>query len=155
LDQFAPANIPEQERQLAASNPSIILLLLNRANPASDAVTREAGAFFASDILDAIQQRYMNCGLSFADVSTATGISPRQIARLLKSHTGYTFTEYVRRLRIEAAQHKLLTCNANIRTICLEIGYIQPSWFARHFRMLTGLTPSQYRKQQRALLAAM
>ncbi|MDQ2776197.1 MAG: AraC family transcriptional regulator [Acidobacteriota bacterium] len=97
-------------------------------------------------VLAIINRKYTDPLFSLEALSSTVGISQRQIARLLKSHTGNTFTEYIRCVRLEKAQQMLVISEAGIRTICTEIGYSQTGWFARHFRTLTGLTPSGARR---------
>lgn len=140
---FAPSGISNEDREVALSNLSIIVSLLHRAFLAE----RERENTAAELILDEIEAYYADPSFSLDVLSEATGLSGRQIARILKASTGYTFISYVRLLRIGHARRLLLASNADIRTIAFDVGYSEPSWFARHFRMLTGSSPSQYRQQ--------
>ena len=140
VDTLAPIDTCHEERQLAASNLGIILILLCRSaaekQPVLVEVPESQPAIF--NVLALIRDNYHDPLFPIDALSRAAGISQRQIARLLKLHTGKTSTECVRGTRLERAQHLLRTSEDCVRVICAKLGYGEPSWFCRHFRDLTG-----------------
>ncbi|MBK1880623.1 AraC family transcriptional regulator [Pelagicoccus mobilis] len=58
-------------------------------------------------------------------------------------------SEYILKLRIEAAQHLLNSSEKSIADIGFEIGFYDQSHFTKRFRKATGITPLAYRKQRR------
>jgi AraC-like DNA-binding protein len=54
--------------------------------------------------------------------------------------------EFVSCLRITRARELLLREDLNISMVALEVGYNDASTFIRHFKKLTGLRPSDYKK---------
>jgi len=64
-----------------------------------------------------------------------------------KKYTGMAFKEFVRRERIRKAKILLVTKEATLADIALDIGYEDVSYFIRVFSELTGMTPGEYRKQ--------
>ncbi len=99
-------------------------------------------------VLALIHEGYTDPFFSLEAVSEMAGLSERHIGRLMKSHSGMSFTGYVRLLRIEKAKHLLLTSEAGIKAITGMSGFSDISWFTRYFHAATGLTPAQFRKQQ-------
>lgn len=86
---------------------------------------------------------------SLAALASEFGYSPFHFARLFKQATGFPPHEYQIRLRIEQARRLLVAHpNMTIAHIALELGFSDESHFRRHFRRITGTTPSKYRASQ-------
>ena len=51
-------------------------------------------------------------------------------------------------LRINEARRLLRETNKSVVDLALEVGYTNPSYFAKLFRRESGLTPSDYRLQR-------
>ena len=77
-----------------------------------------------------------------------SGRRPPQIAaeRLFKANTGYSITQYINKVRIEAAQNLLLNSIRRIETISSLCGFSDVRYFMHVFKKYVGMTPSQYRK---------
>ena len=56
---------------------------------------------------------------------------------------------YVRQRRLLLAARKLTLTDTPVTDIALNCGFASPSYFTRHFRLLTGTTPTQYRENIR------
>lgn len=67
--------------------------------------------------------------------------------RLLKSHTGLTYTEFVQSLRLEKAESLLLSTDLSIDEIAREIGYHNKGYFYKIFTERHRITPAQFRKK--------
>lgn len=83
------------------------------------------------------------------DIAAAVGLSPYHLSRLFKTHTGMTMREYLTRERIESAKQLLATTDRTIPQISSLLRFCDQSYFTVVFRRLTGLTPGEYRKQNR------
>lgn len=66
--------------------------------------------------------------------------------RVFRATTGETVAQVVRRVRLTHAANRLLTGDAPIAEIAAQVGYPNPSSFARAFRAFYGLTPESYRR---------
>jgi AraC-like DNA-binding protein len=71
--------------------------------------------------------------------------SAKYMSRLLKSHFGITFGEYLTRERVEHAKKLLTSTNKPINDVISECGYYNRNTFIRAFKKYTGLVPSEYR----------
>ncbi|MBQ7901232.1 MAG: helix-turn-helix transcriptional regulator, partial [Clostridia bacterium] len=70
-------------------------------------------------------------------------------SRIFKEYAGMTFTEYLKRVRIQKAAVMLTTTQHNITNIIYEVGYSDKTKFYSHFKALMGQSPLQYRKSKK------
>ena len=78
-----------------------------------------------------------------------TGMSRATFARQFKKHSGRTFSEFLNRLRLQAACRELDKSERSILDIALASGFTQVSFFNRIFRRLMRSSPSAYRAKCR------
>ncbi|WGF86281.1 helix-turn-helix domain-containing protein [Marinivivus vitaminiproducens] len=76
------------------------------------------------------------------------GLSRFHFCTAFRQATGRTPYAWLVGLRIERACHLLVHGDLPITEIALAVGYETPSAFAASFRKVTGMPPSQYRKQR-------
>jgi two-component system response regulator YesN len=55
--------------------------------------------------------------------------------------------EYYTSLKIERAKQLLLENEMTVKEIAARLAFNEANYFSKTFKRLTGLTPSQYRKQ--------
>lgn len=84
---------------------------------------------------------------NLAGLADQVGMSAFHFNRLFKRATGVPPSQYLIRLRIDAARRLLRETGRSVIEIGNEVGYGNPSHFARLFRKETGLSPSDYRRQ--------
>lgn len=84
--------------------------------------------------------------LSLEDAAKAVNTSVRYFCKVFKQATGFTFTDYLSRIRIEKAKNLLLNPNKRISEIAFEVGFESLSQFNRSFKRITGETPTEFRK---------
>lgn len=90
-----------------------------------------------------------------AAMTRLTGLPERSLVRRFRSATGMSPLEYVHAVRLEEAKQMLEAGDQPIDAIAAEVGYEDPSFFARLFRRHVNLTPAQYRKRFGGLRAAL
>lgn len=73
-------------------------------------------------------------------------MSESTLRRTFKEHTGKTIGEYVRELRMGVAARRLAFDDAHIGQIAADVGMPDANYFARSFREVFRLSPSEYRK---------
>lgn len=73
-------------------------------------------------------------------------ISQEYVSRFFKENTGYGFTKYMMKVRMEKACELLADPRYNIEKIAGESGYSNVLSFRRAFKNYTGMTPSDYRR---------
>ncbi len=88
--------------------------------------------------------------LSLDEVATACSVNPSYLSRVFHQSTGFTFTEYVNRMRIDRAKHLLGTRpSAFVYEVARELGFEDSAYFSRLFREITGTTPGTWRNTHR------
>lgn len=74
-------------------------------------------------------------------------ISRRSLERRFKKATRNTVTEYIQRVKIEAAKKGFETSRKNITEVMFDVGYTDNKAFRTLFKRTTGLSPVEYRKK--------
>lgn len=92
--------------------------------------------------------------LSLRDVAHAVGMSPFYFCKVFRRETGFKFTEYLSRIRIEAVKQSLLKPHIRINEAAYAAGFQSLSQFNRIFCRIVGQPPSAYRRQLHASLDA-
>lgn len=85
--------------------------------------------------------------LSINKFAELNGISRQHISRRFKEETGKTFSEYLRHLRINMCLNDILSDRFTIKEIAENAGYRDINTFYKHFKLETGYTPGEYKKQ--------
>jgi AraC-like DNA-binding protein len=87
--------------------------------------------------------------LRLEDVAAKVHLSPCYLSKLFKQETEETIGEYITRVRIAKAKELLLEGDQKLIEIAGDIGYDSPSHFSRTFKRYEGVSPSEYRNQNR------
>ena len=77
--------------------------------------------------------------------------SVAQFRKHFRKLTQMSPSDYIARVRVNAAQTLLATTDKLITDIAAETGFYDHSHFIRTFRLLTGMTPAKYRSQRMGL----
>src|SRR5207249_10498547 len=85
---------------------------------------------------------------SLGQLAAKAGLSKFHFIRLYKNATGETPSRYHTDLRMDAARRLLRETKKSVAEVALDVGYANPSHFAKLFRRQTGLSPSDYRQQR-------
>jgi len=81
-------------------------------------------------------------------LAARAGVSKFYFTRLFKNAMGVSPSRYLLTLRMDEARRLLRETKRSVVDIALDVGYANPSHFARFFRRETGLSPSDYRQQR-------
>jgi len=84
--------------------------------------------------------------VSVGELARLASLSTSHFAALFKASTGSGVVEYVRRLRSARARELLITTDASIADIGVSVGYSDPFYFSRQFRLVNGASPSDFRR---------
>lgn len=82
--------------------------------------------------------------VTMEELTRIAGMSVAQLERYCKRVFHLTPRQMIHKVRLEHA-HRLLHTGMPITEIAMQCGYADHSAFTRQFKMLTGLTPRQYR----------
>jgi AraC family transcriptional regulator len=84
--------------------------------------------------------------LSQQRIAEVAGVHVVHLARVFRRFHGCTVGDYLRRMRIERAIAELRTTDKPLAEVAGDAGFSDQSHFCRAFKMVTGMTPGQYRK---------
>ncbi|SDD70029.1 Helix-turn-helix domain-containing protein [Paenibacillus sp. UNCCL117] len=76
-------------------------------------------------------------------------LSPPYLSTFFKQQTGYNFSDYLNRLRIQRAKELLASENEPIQEIANQVGYNSANTFIRIFKKYESVTPGQYKESWR------
>ncbi|QUI22766.1 helix-turn-helix domain-containing protein [Vallitalea pronyensis] len=116
------------------------ILIHNKECAAKDIKNLKAylDAHYTEDIyLDAIAEYY--------------GKSANYMSKYIKKTLGVSYQDYISSLRIEKAKDYLKSTNISINDISKKIGFNTRYPFIRKFKILEGITPSEYRQLHKVL----
>lgn len=85
-----------------------------------------------------------------ADLARAVNLDPAYLGRLFAQCTGSTPMGFLARLRAERAAALLVNSALPAARVGAAVGWDDPTYFARRFRTLVGLTPTEYRRRNKA-----
>ena len=86
--------------------------------------------------------------LSLRDVAAHVGLSSYRLAHLVKAHTGKTILQIILHSRVQHARNLLENSARTCTEIAYETGFNDQSYFIKHFKRLTGITPARYRRNR-------
>ncbi|MCD8179102.1 MAG: helix-turn-helix domain-containing protein [Tannerellaceae bacterium] len=82
-----------------------------------------------------------------AIIYNSMGMSRPTFYRKVKNLTGLSPTELITHVRLEVASRLLLETTMCINDVALSVGFSSGSYFARNFRTVYGLSPTEYQKK--------
>ena len=82
-----------------------------------------------------------------AALAAEVGFSVSHFSARFSAVTGYSVTEYLKRLRMARARELLVTTDRTIASIAAEVGYDDQFYFSRQFRAVSGVSPRAFRSR--------
>ncbi|WP_138752661.1 helix-turn-helix transcriptional regulator [Paenibacillus sinopodophylli] len=90
---------------------------------------------------------HFNEDISLESIQSELHLSKFYLAKTFKEVTGITIFQFLMQRRINQSKIELIDGNQPITEVGYEVGFKHPSHFSRAFKLHTGFTPEQYRKQ--------
>ena len=84
-------------------------------------------------------------GVFLEEVADSLDITPEYLSTLFNREMGENFTSFLKKFRISHAKRLLKETDKKISDIALEVGYSDPKYFSRVFKMEEGISPGEYR----------
>ena len=101
---------------------------------------------FLARLNDYIYALISNHGLNSDMVDDKMCMSRSQLNRKVRAITGYNTSAYILQMRMERSKRLLASTEELIGDIALKCGFEDANYFARLFKQIFNVTPSQYRK---------
>lgn len=104
-------------------------------------VIRKARAYIA--------EHYADSNLTLSDVAKQVALSNNHFCTVFSQEMGVTFTEYLTSVRMARARELLSDTGLRAGDVASAVGYNDPHYFSYLFKKNTGLSPRDYRKDDR------
>lgn len=75
-------------------------------------------------------------------------LSPNYFGDMVKAETGKTAQEYIAVRLFSYAKRLLASPELSVKEVAASLGFLYPQHFVRFFKKHSGMTPSEYRRQQ-------
>lgn len=121
-----------------------IMELLKAVIDRSGSVENEKQTALAEAVKEIINANYFDGGLYLPEISSRLNMSAKHIARVFKTVTDMTVTEYINEVRLKKAVEWLENSKLSIHEIIPKIGIDNESYFYKLFKMKYGVTPREY-----------
>ena len=99
---------------------------------------------FTDKLNQLIEREYQSLNTNTAAASFQ--LSEAYFSDLVRKKTGRTFTELLRKYRMEMAKKLLEETSIKIEEIAFLVGYNNEYYFMKHFKKEEGMTPTEFRK---------
>ena len=97
-----------------------------------------------NDIYDYIFKRFQTI-ITLNDVAAIAHMTPNAFCRFFKTHSNFTFVNFLNEIRINHACTMLGNPNISVTDVCFQSGFNNTANFNKCFKKKTGKTPMQYR----------
>lgn len=125
---------------------TLLNLLLLTIMRSATKIEKKENKNVLSELIQYIYDHYQE-DITLDQLSERFFLSPFHLCRKFKQATGNTITQYINTTRILNAQRMMLETNKNFTQISKETGFSSSTHFNRVFKTVTGMTPSENRKQ--------
>lgn len=107
----------------------------------------KGGELLCRRALEALDQHYMDAGLSLVSLSGMLDVSPNHLSACIKKYAGETFINALVRRRMETARELLSTSGLKVREIAARCGYTDQHYFSYCFKKYCGESPNAMRRR--------
>lgn len=126
-------------RERFASLPNATAEIPRGLSPADQA--------YVARIRDAIQTRLSDPDFGVTELADAMSRDRSRVFRRIKELFDQSPSEFIRRMRIEAAERILTQSSATVTEVSYAVGFNSVSHFCRAFQDVYGATPAAYRNR--------
>jgi YesN/AraC family two-component response regulator len=146
MDSDLKEHTPYTAASLKTGLEQILLILLRYG-----AKKEKAAGGSASKIQEVTQyiEKYYSMDISLEDAASIACMEKTYFCKCFKQFTGFGFSEYLTRIRIQAAQKELIHTDHSVSQIAQRCGFSGSNYFGDVFRRCCRMSPSAYRKVHR------
>lgn len=102
---------------------------------------------FLTQYIDIVKTNISNQELDVSVIYQALGMSRANFYRKVKAVTGLSPIELIKNIRLEAGAKLLKESNMNVSEIAQHIGFSSSSYFARSFKAVYSMSPTEYQEK--------
>ncbi|MEP3384665.1 MAG: response regulator [Flavobacteriaceae bacterium] len=112
----------------------------------SDTLTDDE--IFLQKIIKFTEKNLTNEELNVALITKHMAMGRTKLYVKIKETTGRSIVEFIRDIKLKKAENLLLNSSQTIEQISYEVGINDLKYFRKHFKIMFGLSPSQYKKSK-------
>lgn len=131
------------------SNPIIVRKKLPQIHP-QNAAKKKSDTESFHRIVDYLEAR-LTGHVTIETICRDNLIGRSQLQKLFKEQTSLGIIEYFSHMKISAAKEMIRTDRMNFTQIAEQLGYASIHYFSRQFKMIAGMTPSDYASSIKAM----
>ena len=139
-------NVPYLPHQRVPTNSMMEqeIFLMDLIDNASKAVLVDQRDRYerAFEFVDRYVHDHISHHLSVDELAKRVNLNTKYFGQLFKQYTGYTFGEYLTKIRMEKAHALLIEGTHTVKSVAEATGDQEPNYFSRVFRQYHGVTPS-------------
>lgn len=90
---------------------------------------------------------HVDKNIRIADLCKEFDYSRSYLSRRFQSKTGQTIAAYATRLKVKEAKRLMRETDLNLSQISARLSFESPQYFARVFKRVTGMTPTEFKKR--------
>ncbi|MCR4843484.1 MAG: response regulator [Bacteroidales bacterium] len=99
---------------------------------------------FVRKAVRVVEEHMSNADFSVEDLAGSMNISRGYLYRKITAITGKSAIAFIRTIRMKRAQQLLAESQLQVAEVAYQLGYHSPKIFAKHFRQVFGMSPSEY-----------
>ncbi len=107
---------------------------------------------FVKRVREVVEQNMTDYDFTVEKLCKQVFMSHSQLHRKLEAVTGCSPNKFIRAIRFAKAKELLRNTNESIASIALDCGYSDPGYFARIFKQEQGVTPQEWRADEKNAL---
>ena len=96
-----------------------------------------------------INMCFAKTDLSLERIADQVHLSANYVSTLFKKHSGMNISDYIIKIRMEHAAGLLSATNFKTYEIAERVGYTNSQYFSVLFKKFYGMTPKEYRNQNK------
>lgn len=104
---------------------------------------------FLNQYIEIVKANISNPELDVSVIYQELGMSRANFYRKVKSVTGLSPIELIKNIRLQAGCKLLVESNLNISEIAQQVGFGSRSYFARSFKAVYGMSPTEYQERNK------
>jgi two-component system response regulator YesN len=117
--------------------------LFNKYKNEIDIETKDSRSSLVRQVQEFVHEHLEEASLQ--SIAAHVYLNPSYLSKIYKLETGEGISDFLFRLKMEQATHKLRSTNEKIYEIAAGLGYLKTSYFIKLFKEKYGITPQEYR----------
>lgn len=99
---------------------------------------------FVEKVIKIVEENISNSEFGVDQLCDKMFLGQRQLYRKINVITGLTVSEFIREIRLKRGEQLILKKSGSIAEIAYQVGFNDPKYFSKCFKIQFGVTPAQY-----------